>query len=289
MAGEPQTQEAEAATRRRIRLAHGARKKAERSRATALLLASAEPPPNETVKSALAAAARQRARALVALSTVKRREFEVAAQRFETRAAHARTVQLDAHWAKLADAETLLLAQGRGVTLTPVETEVPEWLRDDAGTLVREYGLPVLRVERTKARRRKGGLELIAQKGRLTAAQVETGEWWARVCADVAKAGLGARAETGLPAGARGKPSQGPADWKLAAVGAKRQAEATVLAVLPGPEGAALLALLEAVCFEGRTCWDLARKDDREAARLEERVAMGLAMLRAGRLSQAAR
>lgn len=82
----------------------------------------------------------------------------------------ARTAQLDRRWAETARGETEALAVLRGEEIADETTEVPEWLRDpETGALVREDGLPVLRVERTKAKRvlSRSGIDLAFVRGDL--------------------------------------------------------------------------------------------------------------------------
>lgn len=78
---------------------------------------------------------------------------------------------VDRHWAQAAGSETEALANVRSEEVDEEDTAVPEWLRDpETGALVRgEGGMPVLRVERAKARRAlsRSGLDLAFVRGDL--------------------------------------------------------------------------------------------------------------------------
>jgi hypothetical protein len=279
--------------RRRRRQSAASRRKAERARAEALNLALKEPPPNETVRSNQAAAARQRLNAQVAASPKKKREYLAAAKRHDTAAQKARDRQLAEHWAALAITETDRLAaeramRGEGEGLVDAVTEVPSWTRDEDGVLVRDRktGLPTLAVERARPKRRQAGLELMLRKGAISALNYDTGLWYGEVCANAQIALISGREETGVPAAPASKPSPGLADWKIEALHAKAEADASILRSLPRSDGEAMVRLLVAVCFEGWSCHFIAEGDSTETAKLESRIGTGLAMLRHHRLSR---
>lgn len=83
----------------------------------------------------------------------------------------ARQAQVDRRWVAGANAETEHLASLRQEEVEDEDTEVPEWLRDDeSGALIKgDDGLPVLKVERAKARRvlTRSGLDLAFVRGDL--------------------------------------------------------------------------------------------------------------------------
>lgn len=271
----------EAVTRRAIRKANAARLREERHRAATLNAALVEPAPNELVKSYQARAARARQNAAVAIDRNRRRDYLKAAKDADDAAAKARSEQLDRHWATLADGETAALAKCRGDDLEMTDTEVADWSRDKHGAVIRDdKGLPVLRTEKAKARRKVSGLTLLRNKGAISELAYEVGLWFGQVCSDAAEAEMPGREETGIPAARSCKPSQGPADWKLKAVEAKKRAEVSILRVLPRSDGEALIRLLVAVCRDGRSVHFIADGDRDETARLEGRVATGLAILR---------
>jgi hypothetical protein len=158
---------------------------------------------------------------------------------------------------------------GKVVNINPVKGE-----REEPRPVRRKDGLAWLAEAFKKSDGRRG----------LSPEQCLTGEWFGDVCMEALCAALPG---TGFGDGGRGsgKASPGPADWRLQAVAEKRHADMSVLRALPADDGMRLLALLEAVCHEGRTIRDLAAGADYETIRLEERLKMGLAILRVGRFT----
>lgn len=297
----------EADDRKRRRQSHASARKAERQRAVELSEALKEPPPSEAVLQAQAragrerqAAERQRDLARLAVSPAKRREFVANARRAEDRAkralreaASAREQQLAEHWAGSAIAESerldgLRASQGEGEAMTDAATAVQEWVRDEYGALVRdENGMPKLRTEMAKPKRRRGGLESLRKRDAISPHGYDTALWYGQLCANVAMALHTGREETGLPASPACKPSAGLADWKTGAIAELAAADAFLIRSLGIADGSKMTQLLVAVCFDGASCHYLAEGDVEATAKLESRIATGLAMLRHHRIIRA--
>lgn len=249
---------------------------AERKRVAALTIPDPEPSP--VVLRHTRAAEDQRFLAGQAIDRRAREKYLIAAKLAEKKAEDAWQQQLEAHWRTYAAAETLTLAKGRSEDLDEARTETAHWATDERGVMIREGGLPVLVVETATTVRRRDGLRWLQSKGRITERQFRVGMSFREVCARFAYAIEPGRSEEGGGA-ARSKASTGPADWRLLAVRTYRQAESSIIGVLPPAEGADVLGLCKAVCHEGQTVRDLAGGDDWQAARLEERLKLGLALL----------
>lgn len=262
-----------------------AKGRAQTKRAVDLSVAISVPTPNQQVLGAAAAATRSRQKAGVAIHPQTRKAHLQQAQRFDQVADRARAKQLEEHWLALADTEIVTLAEGRGEDIRLVTTEVPDWVRDEYGAIVRKEGLPVQSVLRAKARARRTGLEHVRaklgpdDKPIMSDRLYGVGETYGQVCADAAKALLGGREETGAPSQGASKPSPGPADWKLEAMAKKKLADYRLRIALGDVEGVAMTKLLEAICYEGLTPRQYAGGDERSGIRAEERLLIGLNIL----------
>lgn len=288
------------ARRQAIRVSKATRSETERRHARRLNAAITEPPPDATVVAFQDLAEKQRQLAANLDTKAKlpgregvqarkdRRGYLEQARIHDQAAAAAREKQLE-NWRRyMTQQEIEAMARARGEELIDQTTHVADWIRDEQGAIVRDRRrMPTLTVETAIARRKKSGLEHIREKGRITRGQYETGLWFGELCADVEVSGISGREETGAPSLAACKPSAGPADWKLDAVAQLRGAHEMIKRVLPPTEAAELLQLLRAVCFDGVTPRAFAGGDERAGIRAEERVAMGLAILRQHRLTPA--
>lgn len=279
----------DAQDRQRRRRERAAKLKAERVRATELNLAHRDIPLSPQVKALLTKGAAKRREAAVAKSRAKRLELIGQARDYEMSAEREHRRQIDERWAAIANGETAKLASDRGVAdeLPEETTTTHEWVRGKHGEIVRsEDGLPVLAHVKGKVRRRGTGLDLARRKGAIDEAAHQTGLWYAGLCADAAKASFPGREEGSLGGSSVRQPSAGPAVWKLAAERAKAIADAVVIDGYRDPVlGRATVRLLEAVCFEGASLRALGQDDPIRTAKLEERLATGLAMLRQWRIA----
>ena len=287
------------ARRMAIRANKSERSNTERRRAIKLLAGITDPAPDSMVLAAQALAHGQRDAAAkldtkAAMHGSAGKEARKARQAYLTQArihdrdaATARERQLEHHRRFQDQAEIDGLAKGRGETLMLEPTAIADFVRDDRGALARDSrGLPVVNVELATARRRKTGLDWLRDKGRIDRIRFETGQRLGRIMAEAAKAAEPGRGdETGVRATTgQGKASAGPSDWKLEAMHAHAKARNAVTSRLSPDDGAALWKLLSDICHAGYTVRDLARNDDWEACRIEERLKMGLAMVRFGLL-----
>lgn len=256
------------------------RERAARGVVLALVAPDRLPEPNHEVAINLTAAAKERKKAAVAANRYTRKECLLAAQRYDKAAHEARSKQIEEHWSKMADTETTALATRRGDDLALVDTHVPAWLRDEYGALVPgDDGLPQLRFESAKARRRTHGIDHVMKGGRMQEKQYLAAQTYGQVCADAAQALMGAREETGAPPSCAAKPSPGPADWKLEAMAKKKLADYRLRIALGELEGVAMTKLLEAICYEGLTPRQHAGGDQLNGIRAEERMLIGLNIL----------
>ncbi len=279
--------------RARIRTANAAKATRERQRAIRLLNPLRDPPPDENVVSLqtraqaqrrLADALTEKAAMAGTAGRTARRERKVylaEARRLDIDAQAARERQLADHRQRQDNHEIETQAKVRGEELEEVATEVPEWVRDEHGAVVRDdRGLPVLNVERATTRRQKHGLDWLLTKGRLTPEQYRTGKAAEAIWLAAAQAAEPGRGEGGGGNGAC-RASTGPADWRLDATLRAARLEAMVTDMLGGPAGAEVVATCKSVCLEGKTIQKLT--DDRyEKVRHEERLKLGLALIRTG-------
>lgn len=271
---------------------HRARQKAEAKRVEALIKREAPLQPNEQVLSFQAAAARQRRNAGWAKDRHLRKKYLDQASYYDGKAHEEWERQVAAHIASQADREVVELARidgGQYPRLKLTETMVADWVRDEHGAIVRQKGLPVLRTETAKARRRTSGLEHIAAKHvdgrpRMAPRLLEVGVWYGHVCAEAAQSALScSREEIGVPGKPVSKPSPGPADWKLEATRQKAWVDNIFRVAFGAAEGTQMVRILEAICYEGQTPRQYADGDEREGIRVEERLLVALEMLAARR------
>lgn len=93
---------------------------------------------------------------------------DIRVRRLRIKAAHE--AQVTQRWAGHSVSETTRLASSRGEEVQDEATEVPEWVRDENGALVKgENDLPILKVERAKTKRvlSRSGLDLAFVRGDL--------------------------------------------------------------------------------------------------------------------------
>lgn len=293
----------EEARRQAIRSARIAKTEAERRNARRLNAALTEPPPDATVTAIQAQAEAQRTLAAKLDEKAKlagrpgiqarkdRRGYLDQAKLHDRAAADGRERQLE-NWRRfMTQQEIEVTAKARGDELVDHTTEVADWIRDETtGAVVRDKRrLPTLKVDAAVARRRKSGLEWLFDKKRIDRVQYAAGQRLGQILADVAKAAIPGRGdETGMGSTTgQGKPSGGPADWKIEAVAAEAKARDAVFRALGQVEGAKMWRLLTDVCLEGKTVRAIACGDDWETLRCEERLKIGLAVVRHGLLVRA--
>jgi len=283
----------EEAMRARIRNANLERQDGERKRALRLLAPLREPPPDAFVQGLQARAEGQR-RVADSLDSkcrmpgtagrqarADRKEARKQAKLLDIEAQDARTAQLAAWRRSLEARETETLAKGRGDSLEDHLTETPAWIRDEDGALVRdEYGLPKLNVERATVRRQKNGLDWLRDKGKISDEQHRIGAMAGSIWSDAAQAAEPGRVETGSPSARACKPSPGPADWRLAAMQLATEMEASILSLMASEDGVQIVRTCKAVCYGGQTTQRLAADDRYEQVRAEERLKLGLALIR---------
>lgn len=286
--------------RAQIRAVRDTARDTERRKAIRLQRGLRDPEPDETVNVPLAKAAAQRdlADALNAKARIrgkageparqKRKEHLTAAKLLELDAAAARVAQLAQHWSAEATAETIALEGVRARVnetesdVSRVSAEVHDWVRDEHGALViGKDGFPKLNTEiRTPLRRTRQGLDWLFGKGRITAEQRRIGGEAAAIWEAAASAAEPGRAEVGSLSSPGGKSSPGPADWRLTAMRRAKSMEAAIQSFVDGPAGAQMVQTCKAICWRGETVASLSADDRYEAVRIEERLKLGLALIR---------